>query len=234
MSLLLSVPFPLHTYISNFLQSTVFNPLSYHIYQVSSVSFPLINKSPYFETFMEPRNPFQGMNSASLCSLAGQYDNPIPTRILAPIDCLKIPAQVAFLPQDFFPPITLSSVDFQQISDGPRLYIRTVKKITDFPFPTRESLVSDIPAGDGKISHLFYSVARYTAMSYGSFTTPPSAMSPSCHLSSTYQRLPDTSAFVNHSSFSCPFFHSIHEHRFALFPLLSNLLYPLFSFCVVC
>jgi hypothetical protein len=25
-------------------------------------------------------------------------------------------------------------------------------------FPTRESLVSDIPAGDGKISNLFYSV----------------------------------------------------------------------------
>jgi hypothetical protein len=33
------------------------------------------------------------MNSASLCSLAGRYDNPIPTRFLAPIDCLKIPAQ---------------------------------------------------------------------------------------------------------------------------------------------
>jgi hypothetical protein len=32
------------------------------------------------------------MNSASLCSLAGLYDNPIPTRFLAPIDCLKIPA----------------------------------------------------------------------------------------------------------------------------------------------
>ncbi len=33
------------------------------------------------------------MNSASLCSLAGRYDNPIPTRCLAPIDLLKIPAQ---------------------------------------------------------------------------------------------------------------------------------------------
>ncbi len=41
---------------------------------------------------MEPRNRFQGMNSASLCSLAGRYDNPIPTRCLAPIYCLKIPA----------------------------------------------------------------------------------------------------------------------------------------------
>jgi hypothetical protein len=33
----------------------------------------------------EPKNRFQGINTASLCSLAGQYDNPIPTRFLAPI-----------------------------------------------------------------------------------------------------------------------------------------------------
>ncbi len=46
---------------------------------------------------MEPRNQFQGMNSASLCSLAGWYDNPIPPRFLAPIDSLKIPAQDAML-----------------------------------------------------------------------------------------------------------------------------------------
>ncbi len=39
------------------------------------------------------RNRFQGINSTSLCSLAGRFDNPIPTRFLAPIDCLKIPAQ---------------------------------------------------------------------------------------------------------------------------------------------
>ncbi len=43
---------------------------------------------------MEPNNLFQGTNAARLCSsLAGRYDNPIPTRFLAPIDCLKIPAQ---------------------------------------------------------------------------------------------------------------------------------------------
>jgi hypothetical protein len=42
---------------------------------------------------MGPRNRFQGMNSARLCSLAGRYNNPIPTRCLAPIDFLKIPAQ---------------------------------------------------------------------------------------------------------------------------------------------
>jgi hypothetical protein len=37
---------------------------------------------------------FQGINSASLCSLASRYDNPIPTWFLAPIDCFKIPAQL--------------------------------------------------------------------------------------------------------------------------------------------
>jgi hypothetical protein len=41
----------------------------------------------------EPKNRFQGTNSGRLCSLAGRYDNLIPTRFLAPIDCLKIPAQ---------------------------------------------------------------------------------------------------------------------------------------------
>jgi hypothetical protein len=48
---------------------------------------------PVFLNIYGPRNRFQGLNSASLCcSLAGRYDNPIPTRCLAPIDCLKIPA----------------------------------------------------------------------------------------------------------------------------------------------
>ncbi len=47
-----------------------------------------------FRQPMQPCNRSQGMNSASLCSLAGRYDNPIPTRFLAPIDCLKILALV--------------------------------------------------------------------------------------------------------------------------------------------
>jgi hypothetical protein len=38
-------------------------------------------------------NRFQGINSASLCSLAGRHDNPITTRFLAPIDCSEISAQ---------------------------------------------------------------------------------------------------------------------------------------------
>jgi hypothetical protein len=45
-----------------------------------------------------PWNWCQGMNSASLCSLAGRYDNPIPPRFLAPIDFLKIPALNTFSP----------------------------------------------------------------------------------------------------------------------------------------
>jgi hypothetical protein len=51
-------------------------------------------KRRYFSTCKEPRNPFQGIDSASLCSLAGRYDNPIPTRFLVPIDCSKIPPQI--------------------------------------------------------------------------------------------------------------------------------------------
>jgi hypothetical protein len=35
---------------------------------------------------------FQGIHFARLCSLAGRYDNPIPTRFLAPNNCYKIPA----------------------------------------------------------------------------------------------------------------------------------------------
>jgi hypothetical protein len=34
-----------------------------------------------------------GIDSASLCFLAGRYDNPIPTRFLAPLAFSKIPAQ---------------------------------------------------------------------------------------------------------------------------------------------
>ncbi len=35
-----------------------------------------------------------GIDSVSLCSLVGQYDNPIPTLFLALIDCSKIPARI--------------------------------------------------------------------------------------------------------------------------------------------
>jgi hypothetical protein len=34
-------------------------------------------------------NRFQGIDSANLCSLAGRYDNSVPTRFLAPIEMFK-------------------------------------------------------------------------------------------------------------------------------------------------
>ncbi len=47
----------------------------------------------YSQYCTEPKNRFQGITSASLCSLAGRCDNLIPTQFLALIDCLKFPAQ---------------------------------------------------------------------------------------------------------------------------------------------
>jgi hypothetical protein len=43
------------------------------------------------------------MNSASPCSLAGRYDNPLPPRFLAPIEFLKIPAQYSTYPKENSP-----------------------------------------------------------------------------------------------------------------------------------
>ncbi len=39
--------------------------------------------------FKEPKNRFLWINSASLCSLAGRYDNPIPARFLVPIKIVQ-------------------------------------------------------------------------------------------------------------------------------------------------
>ncbi len=52
-----------------------------------------IQRSPNFQTFKEPRNRSKGIDSATLCSLVGRYDNPIPTRFLVPNNCSKVPAQ---------------------------------------------------------------------------------------------------------------------------------------------
>ncbi len=54
-------------------------------------------QSPNFLTFKDPKNRFQRIHSASLCSLAGWCDKPIPSRFLASVDCLKIPAQCKLL-----------------------------------------------------------------------------------------------------------------------------------------
>ncbi len=44
---------------------------------------PAQSAEPEFQTFKEPRSRFQGIDPAGLCSLAGRFDNPIPTRFLA-------------------------------------------------------------------------------------------------------------------------------------------------------
>ncbi len=66
-----------------------------HPVQYSTVQYAIDmqNLNPIFKAFQEPKNRFQGTNSARLCSLAGHYDNPISSRSLATIDCLKISAQ---------------------------------------------------------------------------------------------------------------------------------------------
>ncbi len=51
-----------------------------------------LSLSLIYLNFKEPRNRFLGLNSASICSPAGRYDNPIPTQFIALIECLKIPA----------------------------------------------------------------------------------------------------------------------------------------------
>ncbi len=72
-----------------------------------------------FKNFLEPRNRFQGMNSASLCSLAGRYNNPIPTRFLAPIDCLKIPALVKVVEElNHSHPMGIGSADTSRLPKG--------------------------------------------------------------------------------------------------------------------
>ncbi len=49
---------------------------------------------------------------ARLCSLAGRYDNPIPTRFLAPIDCYKIPARYSL-------PVSKELVDKNHAAEEP-------------------------------------------------------------------------------------------------------------------
>jgi hypothetical protein len=52
----------------------------------------LCNQSPYFKHLWSPGiDSKEWIPPAYVASRAG-YDNPIPTRFLAPVDCLKIPA----------------------------------------------------------------------------------------------------------------------------------------------
>jgi hypothetical protein len=76
---------------------------------------------------MEPRNRCQGINSASLCRLAGRYDNPIPSRCLAPIEFLKIPAQYTKVPQTL-------------LNDRFMIQIRRINSIQDCTSAIRDEL----------------------------------------------------------------------------------------------
>ncbi len=62
-----------------------------------SLLFGPTESEPELLNFKKTKNRFQGIKSVSICSLAGRYNNPIPTRFLAPIDCLKIPTQILYL-----------------------------------------------------------------------------------------------------------------------------------------
>jgi hypothetical protein len=81
--------------------------------------------------FMGPRNWFQGMNSASLCSLAGRYENPIPPRCLAPIDFIKIPALAHFqmCEDDVSDIFSLSAISFMFTSMHLHQKITTVTEL---------------------------------------------------------------------------------------------------------
>jgi len=56
----------------------------------NSKPLPATNRARILRFLRKPRNRFQGIYSASLCSLAVPYDNPIP--ISRFLDCLEIPA----------------------------------------------------------------------------------------------------------------------------------------------
>ncbi len=58
-------------------------------------NWALVHSTPQIISFKILKRYFSpGIDSDSLCSLAGRYDNPIITRFLAPMDCSKIPAHV--------------------------------------------------------------------------------------------------------------------------------------------
>ncbi len=57
-----------------------------------SILSPFYPRLPTEKLFSTQCQFCQGIDSGNLCSLAGRYEKPFPTRLLAPIDCSKIPA----------------------------------------------------------------------------------------------------------------------------------------------
>jgi hypothetical protein len=85
--------------------------VSAEIGQNSSVLLPSLttNRAWIFKllTFKDPKNRFQGIHSASLCSLSGRCDNPIPTRFLALYIVQKV--QHCCLSSSFYHKVRLKS-----------------------------------------------------------------------------------------------------------------------------
>ncbi len=97
-----------------------------------------------FAKFLNTRNGIfillriPGIDSVSLCGLAGRYDNPIPTRFLAPIDCYKIPALVShFIPakMDRVSHCRTSSHIFVHLCQWRQFFSRTSSSIPEFLEP---------------------------------------------------------------------------------------------------
>jgi hypothetical protein len=85
----------------------------------------------YFKTFEEPRNQFQGIDSASLSSLAGRYDNSIIKTdfyqvrhtLQRNLD-LCIPRQGIARPQSQFPRTCVSVSDQYIPAFGPPIFLQ--------------------------------------------------------------------------------------------------------------
>ncbi len=117
--------------------------------------------------FMGPRNWFQEINSASLCSLAGRYHNLIPPQFLAPIDFLKIPALyfLSIFSISHFPHSPIQSILIQY---SPSLTSHSLK-FTVFLFQYSPSLTSHF---------LLFSVFLFLSIFSNSFTTHRSRSGP--------------------------------------------------------
>jgi hypothetical protein len=96
------------------------------------------------------------MNSASLCSLAGRYENPIPPRCLAPIDFLKIPALVSISRSQFL--VRINSVVELILGRGGERRIDSLETIPEPVFLNllRDSGIDSQPGGPVQQPYLSY------------------------------------------------------------------------------
>ncbi len=105
------------------------------------------NRGGIFKTFMEPRNRFQGIDSASLCP-SGPAQQPYSSRFLAPLDCSKVPAPCWYYKQ--------SMGTWNQVGIG-LLYRPTRARICK---PFKEPGINSQPGGPVQQPYLLYQLAR--------------------------------------------------------------------------